>query len=203
MTNLRIIVAITGASGVVYGVRLLEELNRRDVEVHLIVSENGEKILKLEMNIDVRELGKLAYKVYDPHDLTAPLASGSFISNGMVIVPCSVKTMAKIASGICDDLITRAAHCTLKEGRKLILVIREMPLRVIDIMNMLLLKLEGAIVMPASPAFYHKPQNIDDLINYVVGKVLDALGIEHNLYKRWGDGYYREDRQASARGLKV
>ncbi|GAB6944991.1 UbiX family flavin prenyltransferase [Vulcanisaeta sp. JCM 14467] len=189
----RIIVGITGASGVIYGVRFLEMVKRYagDSEVHLVVSNTAIDILRYETELDKGSLLKLADKVYTEDELGAPIASGSFKHDGMVVIPCSMKTLASIAHGITDNLITRAADVTLKERRRLILVIRETPLNLIHIKNMELVTLAGAIVMPAAPAFYNRPRTIDDMVNFIVGRVLDLLGIENDLYRRWS-GYTEE-----------
>ncbi len=182
---MKLVVAITGASGVIYAVRLLEVLKNLNVETHLIVSENAKTILKLELNMNTDALKSLCSHIYDNNDLTAPMASGSFQHNGMVIIPCSMKTLAGIATGYAENLILRAADVTLKLKKPLILVIRETPYNLIHVRNMLKAMLAGAIVLPASPAFYYKPKTIDDIVNYVVGRVLDVLGLKHNLYSRW------------------
>ncbi len=181
---------ITGASGVIYGVRFLEAIRHyaSDSEVHLVISNAAVRILRHELGLDREYIARLADRVYGEDELDAPIASGSFRHDGMVIIPCSMKTLASIAHGIADNLITRAADVALKERRKLILVIRETPLNLVHIRNMELVTLAGAIVMPASPAFYHRPRSIDDLVNFIVGRVLDLLGIENDLYSRWGQG---------------
>nr|KJR71507.1 MAG: aromatic acid decarboxylase [Vulcanisaeta sp. AZ3] len=186
----RFIVSITGASGVIYGIRLLEVIKRyeSDAEIYLVMSSTAIDIMKHEVGVDEKYVARLADKVYDEHDLGAPIASGSFKHDGMVIIPCSMKTLASIAHGITDNLIVRAADVALKERRRLILVVRETPLNLVHIRNMELVTLAGAIVMPAAPAFYHRPSNIDDLINFIVGRVLDLLGIENDLFRRWS-GY--------------
>ncbi len=182
---MRLIVAITGASGVVYGKRLLEVLREKKVETYLIVSKAAENVIQHELETTKRELEKLASHVYDVNDLNAPIVSGSFKTDGMIVIPCSMKTLAGITHGYSDNLILRAADVTLKEKRKLILVPRETPLSVVHLRNMLDLASQGVFILPAMPAYYHKPQKIEDLIDFVVGKALDLLGIEHELFKRW------------------
>ncbi|MFQ6081581.1 MAG: UbiX family flavin prenyltransferase [Candidatus Bathyarchaeia archaeon] len=182
---MRLIVAITGASGVVYGKRLLEVLRGRGVETHLVVSKAAERVIEHELEITREDLEKLADHAYDVDDLTAPLVSGSFKTDGMIVTPCSMKTLAGIAHGYSENLVLRAADVTLKERRRLVLVPRETPLSVVHLQNMLELARQGVIMVPAMPAYYHKPKNIDGLVDYVVGKVLDCLGIDHALFGRW------------------
>jgi 4-hydroxy-3-polyprenylbenzoate decarboxylase len=182
---LRLIVAITGASGVVYGKRLLGILQERKVETHLVVSKAAEKVIEHELEMRKKELEELASHVYDVNDLSAPIVSGSFKTDGMIVIPCSMKTLAGIAHGYSDNLILRAADVTLKEKRKLILVPRETPLSVVHLRNMLDLASQGVLIVPAMPAYYHKPEKIEDLVDFIAGKVLDLLGIEHELFKRW------------------
>jgi len=182
---LRLIVAITGASGVAYGKRLLEVLREKKVETYLIVSKAAENVIEHELETTKRELEKLASHVYDVNDLSSPIVSGSFKIDGMIVIPCSMKTLAGIALGYSDNLILRAADVTLKEKRKLILVPRETPLSMVHLRNMLDLASQGVFILPAMPAYYHKPEKIEDLIDFVVGKALDLLGIEHKLFKRW------------------
>lgn len=183
---MRIIIGITGASGVVYAVRLLETLsNMKSVEVHLVASRTAEKILKLEMGLGMDELKKLADYTYDIEDLTAPISSGSFHFDSAIIIPCSMKTLAGIASGYSENLLLRVADIALKMKRKLVLVVREAPYNIIHLKNMLKVAEAGGIIMPASPAFYHKPESIDELVNYVVGRVLEIIGVTHNLYPAW------------------
>jgi len=182
---LRLIVAITGASGVIYGKRLLEVLREKKVETHLIVSKAAEKVIEHELEATKKDLERLASHVYSVDDLSAPFMSGSFQTDGMIIIPCTMKTLAGIANGYSDNLVLRAADVTLKERRKLIVVPRETPLSVIHLRNMLTVAKLGVAVIPAMPAFYHKPKKIDDLVDFVVGKVLDCLGVEHKLFKRW------------------
>jgi len=179
---MRYIVAITGCSGTRYGIRLLEEL---EGEKELIVSEMGKKVLEQETEYGYEDMDSLADDVYEDDDLFAPPASGTHKIDAMVICPCSQSTVAKIAAGLSDSLITRAASVTLKEQRKLVLVPRETPLNEIMLENELKLARAGAIVLPASPAFYQEPKSLDDMVDFVVGKVLDQLGQEHELFKRW------------------
>lgn len=181
----QIILAISGASGSVYGVRLLQALKASKVVVHLIISPTAAINLRLETGMSPDDLARLADHTYAANDLAAPISSGSFPIDGMVVAPCSTKTLAAIAHGYSDNLITRAADVALKEKRPLILVPRETPLSQIHLENMLTLARAGAIVLPASPGFYHSPKTIDDLVDHIVGKIMDALHIEHSLYKRW------------------
>lgn len=181
---MRYVVAITGCSGIRYGVRLLETLDGR---ISLIVSRTGEKIMRHEMGLDRESLSPLVENTYEDDDLFAPLSSGSHQFEAMVIVPCSASTMGKLACGIADTLITRTAGVALKEGRKLILVPRETPMSSIMIENELRLSRCGATILPASPGFYHSPESIDDLVDFIVGKVLDQLHQKHRLYRRWAD----------------
>jgi len=182
---LRLVVAVTGASGVVYGRRLLEVLREKKVETHLIVSRAAEKVAEHELGISKKDLKKLATHSYDVDDLTAPLMSGSFKTDGMVIIPCSMKTLAGIVHGFADNLILRAADVALKEKRPLVLVPRETPLSLVHLRNMLEAAKIGVCMVPAMPAFYHRPRKIDDLVNFIVGRVLNCLGIEHRLFKRY------------------
>jgi 4-hydroxy-3-polyprenylbenzoate decarboxylase len=183
----KLTIALTGASGVIYGKRLLEELRNKKVETHLVISQAAKKIIKHELGTSEKTLEKLATHVHEIDDWSSPIVSGSYKTDGMVIVPCSMKTLAGIANGFAENVILRAADVTLKEKRKLILVPRETPVNTIHLRNMLDLAQHGAIIVPAMPAFYHKPTNIDDLVDFMVGRVLDVLGIEHALYKRWQD----------------
>jgi 4-hydroxy-3-polyprenylbenzoate decarboxylase len=183
--TMHLIVAITGCSGVIYGVRLLEACRKLGIETDLIVSQAAEKLLELELGKTIKDIRKLATRNYSQDDLAAPLASGSVKTDGMIIAPCSMKTLGAIASGIADNLITRAADVTLKEGRSLVLVPRETPLNLIHLENMVRLKLAGATILPAMPGFYHEPKEISELIDFIVGKILDVLGVEHKLYRRW------------------
>lgn len=182
---MKLVLAITGASGVIYGKRLLEVLRNKNVDTHLVISQAAEKIIAHELGTTKKTLEKLANHVYEVNDWSSPIVSGSFKTDGMVIAPCSMKTLAGIANGFAENVILRAADVMLKEKRKLILVPRETPLNIIHLRNMLDLAKQGAIILPAMPAYYHKPKNIEALADFVVGRILDVLGIEHNLYRRW------------------
>lgn len=184
----RIIVGITGASGPIYGVRLLQCLSRiPSVETHLVLSESAGITLRLECpGWTAARMKALADHVHAPHDLAAPISSGSFKTHGMVVIPCSMKTLGNIAHGTGGDLLCRAADVVLKERRRLILVPRETPLNLIHLRNMVAATEAGAIIAPPMPAFYHQPKNVDDLIHHTLGKVLDLLEIEHILFRRWG-----------------
>ena len=182
---MKLVLAITGASGVIYGKRLLEVLRNKNVDTYLVISQAAERIIAHELGITKKSLENLANHVYEVNDWSSPLVSGSFKTDAMVIAPCSMKTLAGIANGFAENVILRAADVMLKEKRKLILVPRETPLNTIHLRNMLDLAKQGAIIVPAMPAYYHKPKSIDALVNFVVGRVLDVLGIEHNLYRSW------------------
>jgi len=182
---MRLVIAITGASGVIYGKRLLEALHSKSIETHLVISQAAERIIEHELGMTKKTFEKLADHVYEVKDWNSPIVSGSFKTDGMVIVPCSMKTLAGIANGYSDNVILRAADVTLKEKRKLILVPRETPLNVIHLQNMLNLAKQGVLIVPAMPAYYHKPKSIEALVNFIVGKVLDLLGIKNTLHKRW------------------
>lgn len=182
---MKILLSITGASGSIYGVRLFEQLNKSSNEIHLIVSEGAKKILEHETNYKVSDLKKKSNFYYENKDMFAGPASGSFQLDAMVVCPCSMKTLSAVANGYGDTLTTRAASCRLKEEKKLILVIRETPLDLPGIKNMLSAKRAGATILPATPGFYHKPKNIDDLVDFIVGRILDNLGIKNSLFNRW------------------
>jgi len=175
---MRILVAISGASGIAYGTRLVDVLRKSKHRVSVVVSEGARAVARAEKQ-------KLPKSEYDEEDVSAPFASGSHKMDAMIIIPCSVKTLGEVANGIGDNLITRAAEVILKERRKLILVVRETPLSYIAIKNMETVTLAGGIILPAAPGFYHNPKKIEDLVDFVVGKTLDQLDIEHNLFKRW------------------
>jgi len=182
---MRFFLSIGGASGSIYGVRLLEALVKTDAEVHLVVSEGAKKILEYETKYVFSDLKKMADICYDNNDFFAGPASGSFQLDAMIVCPCSMKTLSAIANGYCDTLTSRAAFCVLKEEKKLIIVPRETPLNLPAIQNMEKAKLAGATILPGMPGFYHKPKSIGDLVDFVVGKILDQIGVEHSLFKRW------------------
>lgn len=184
---MRLVIAITGASGVIYGIRALEVLKELGVETHLIMSEWGEKTIAIETDKSGDYVRALASRVHDDRNMAAPISSGSFKVDGMAVIPCSMKTLASIANGLDDTLASRAAGVCIKESRKVVVIPREAPLSRIHLENMS--KLAGVpnvVIMPAMPGFYHRPKTMGDLIDHVVGKVLDQFGIEHDLFKRWG-----------------
>ncbi|MFW9786752.1 MAG: UbiX family flavin prenyltransferase [Candidatus Thorarchaeota archaeon] len=180
-----VLVCMTGASGAIYGIRLLRALKSLGHEVHLIISKWGEETLKYETGIDTDTLKKEVDFFYDEHDLAAGPASGTFPIDSMVVIPCSMKTLAGIAHGYADNLIGRAADCSLKERRKLIIVPRESPMNLIQIRNMAAVTEAGAIVIPASPAFWSKPTTIEELVDSVIERVLAHLGIEKESAAKW------------------
>lgn len=185
----RLIVGISGASGVVYGVRLLQVLAERpEIETHLIVSRAARLIVAHESENTVVQVEALANHAYAPDDLAAPIASGSFVTDGMVIAPCSIKTLSAIANSYTADLLSRAADVTLKEGRQLLLVVRETPLHLGHLRLMVRAAELGAVIFPPIPAFYGHPQTIADLVDGTVGRILARLGVDNELYARWGDG---------------
>lgn len=197
--NKKIVVAICGASGSIYGIRLLKALLKNPVNIYLIISNAGYKVLEHETGYRgesfssfLKDKGVVIHNdadlnIYEQDDFFAPPASGSFRNDGMVIVPCSMKTLGAIASGIADNLIHRAADVNLKEKRPLILLPRETPLNLIHLKNMYVAAKAGATIMPPSPSFYSNPESISDLVDSVIARVLDHLEIEHDLVKEWGD----------------
>ncbi len=182
---MHLLLAITGCSGVEYGERMLEICEELDIETSLVISPVARDLIDLELDTGPEKFEKTATNMYDPSDTGAKIASGSVDIGGMCIIPCSMKTLSSIANGISNNLITRAADVTLKEERKLVLVPRETPLNQIHLKNMTKLSEAGGTILPAMPGFYHKPESIDDLIDFIVGKTLDQFDIEHNLYETW------------------
>jgi 4-hydroxy-3-polyprenylbenzoate decarboxylase len=184
--TMRLIVGISGSTGAIYGIRLLQVLRQEQAaETHLIVSEAAERTIAWETSYTADDVRKLADHWYPVGDIGAALSSGSFRTDGMVIAPCSVKTLASIATGVCDNLLARAADVTLKERRKLVLLVREAPFTLAHIRNMEAVTLMGGIIAPPLPAFYNHPQSIDDIVNHAVGRVLDLFGLDVGLVKRW------------------
>ena len=183
----KIVIGFSGASGIIYGIRLLEILHSINIQTYLIISEWAKKNIEIETDKTLEYVKSLSSVNYDNFKLDASVSSGSFLHDGMVIVPCSMKSLSSIANGYDDTLISRAASVTLKESRKLIIVPRETPLSRIHLENMIKLQEAGAIILPAMPGFYHKPSTIDEIIDHLVGKILDQLKIEHDLFKRWKD----------------
>lgn len=188
---MRTVVALTGASGSVYGTRLLKALPGHKT---VIVSDDAASIAEEETGLDREDIESLGDEHFSNSDLAAPVSSGSVGFDAMVIAPCSASTMSKIACGIADNLITRAASVALKERRKLVLVVRETPLSTIHLSNMERLSSAGAVILPACPAFYPRPETVDDMVDFVVGRVLDVLGVDNRLYKRWSGGGVRGSR---------
>ena len=181
----RIVLAISGATGAIYGIKLLEELNAAGVETQLIVSDSAQKTIEMETDYSLDDIGKMASQQFPNSDISAPPASGSFLHHGMVIAPCSMKTLSAIASGYANNLINRAADVTIKEKRKLVLLVRETPLSPIHLENMLKLARLGVVIMPPVPSFYNLPNTIEDMIKQLTGRIFDQLGIENSLVKRW------------------
>ena len=196
-----IIVGITGASGAIYAIRLLEALRDAGRDVHLSISPSGRDVIRHELNLDIdlnnfdaarlrlrKESANAALHYFHHQDFMAPMASGSFLSDGMAICPCSGSTLSSVAAGSATNLIQRAAEVQLKERRKLVLVPREAPLSLAHIDNMRRVTEAGGVILPASPGFYHGEQSVDELVNFVVARICDQLGVEHSLTKRWGSG---------------
>jgi len=183
---LKLIVGITGSTGVIYGVRLLQVLKEKKVQTHLIITEWAKKCLAMETDFTPDEVKSLATTVSDEANMAASVSSGTHKTDGMIVIPCSMKTLSSIAVGYDETLIARAAGVTLKESRKLILVTRETPLTAINLENMLKLARLGVVILPPVPGFYTRPKTIDEIVDHTVGKCLDQFDIEHNLYKRWG-----------------
>jgi flavin prenyltransferase len=183
---LRLVVGISGASGVVYGLRTLEILHSMKIETHVVLSQWGEKNIEIETDKTIEYVRSLATALYGNDSLAAPISSGSFLHSGMIIVPCSMKTLASIANGYDETLISRAAGVTLKESRLLVVVPRETPLSRIHLQNMLKLAEAGAVILPAMPGFYHKPTSLQDMVDHLVGKIIDQFNIRNNLSRRWG-----------------
>ncbi len=183
----RIIVGISGASGVVYGVRALEALRRAGVETHLVLSRAAEMTLAYETDLKVKDVERLASVVHKPEDVGASISSGSFKTLGMIVAPCSIRSLAEIAYGNTTSLLSRAADVVLKEKRRLVLFVREAPLDVRHLRAMTQAAEAGAVILPPMPAFYQLPQSVDDIVNHTVGRALDLFDIETDLVRRWGE----------------
>ena len=196
----RIVIGISGASGVIYGVRMLELLKETDFETHLIVSDSGRLNIEIETAYKPRNVEAMADFVYDHKDMAASLSSGSFLTEGMVVVPCTIKSLSGIANSYNENLLVRAADVTLKEKRKLVLVVRETPLHIGHLRLMTLAAEMGAHLLPPVPSFYHRPKTIEDIIDQTIGKIFDYFGIEHDLFRRWGAD--KKDAKDSKAGLK-
>lgn len=184
---LRLVVGISGASGVIYGLRTLEILHSMKIETHVVLSQWGEKNIEIETDKTIEYVRSLATALYGNDSLAAPISSGSFLHSGMIIVPCSMKTLASIANGYDETLISRGAGVTLKESRLLVVVPRETPLSRIHLQNMLKLAEAGAVILPAMPGFYHKPTSLQDMVDHLVSKIIDQFNIRNNLSRRWGN----------------
>lgn len=195
---MRLVIGISGSTGAIYGIRLLEVLKGvPDVETHLVISQAGKRTLVEETDLTVRDVEALATRAYDDRDIGAALASGSFKTAGMVIAPCSMKMVSALANSFASTLIARAGDVTLKEGRTLVAVVRETPLHMGHLRQMLALAEIGGVILPPMPAFYHRPKTIDDIVNHTVGRILDRFGIPHTLVREWtGTGRSREPQSA-------
>lgn len=187
MSN-RIIIGITGASGVIFGIEILKNLKELGYETHLILTEAAQKNIRIETEYSIKGVETLATKAYKNDELAAPLSSGSFMTMGMIIAPCTIKSLSAIAHSYTHNLLIRAADVCLKERRKLVLLVRETPLHQGHLRLMSLVAEMGALILPPMPAFYHRPKTIQDMINHTVGKVLDVFHIDHRLYPRWEGG---------------
>jgi 4-hydroxy-3-polyprenylbenzoate decarboxylase len=187
-TPRRLVIGISGASGTIYGIRMLEMLRQTDIETHLVMSKSAEMTLVYETSYKPKDVRALASVNHPAADIGASISSGSFPTMGMVVVPCSIRTMSEIASGVTSSLMSRAADVVLKERRRLVLAVRETPLHGGHLRTLATLSDIGAIIAPIVPAFYNKPKTVDDIINHTVGRLLDLFGIETKLVKRWKGG---------------
>jgi 4-hydroxy-3-polyprenylbenzoate decarboxylase len=184
----RLIVGITGASGAIYGIRLLEVLRRHgEIETHLVMTKPAERTIAQETGYGVADVQAMASVVHTVADIGASIASGSFLTLGMAVAPCSIHTVSAIAACIADNLLIRAADVVLKEGRKLVLLVRETPLHTGHLRSMLAAAEAGAVIMPPVPAFYHRPRTLEQVVDHTVGRVLDRFGVAHDLSPRWGE----------------
>jgi len=188
----RLVIGISGASGAIYGIRMLEMLKKTDIETHLVMSKSAEMTVVYETDYKPKDVKALASVVHPAADIGASISSGSFPTLGMVILPCSIRTMSEIATGVTSSLVSRAADVVLKEKRRLVLGVRETPLHGGHLRTLVTLSDMGAVIAPIMPAFYNKPQTVDDIINHTVGRLLDLFGIETKLVKRWEGGPVEE-----------
>lgn len=185
---MKLIVGISGASGAVYGIRTLQTLRACQVESHLVLTDSAKKVIEMETAFSVEEVENLADNVYDNRDIGACISSGSFRTDGMLIAPCTIKSLSALANSYNDSLLVRAADVMLKERRKLVLIPRETPLHIQHLKLLMAVTEMGAVVLPPMPAYYHMPKTIDDIINQTVGKVLDQFNVDHQLFNRWEGG---------------
>ncbi|MCK5554223.1 MAG: UbiX family flavin prenyltransferase [Deltaproteobacteria bacterium] len=183
----RIIVGISGASGAIYGIRMMEALKGR-AESHLVISMAARRTISMETSYEVPQIESMAVTVHDFNNLAAPISSGSFRTDGMVIVPCSMKSLSAVANSYGENLMARAADVTLKERRRLVLVVRETPLHIGHLRLMVRASEMGAIIFPPLPTFYNRPETLEEVLDHTIGRILDLFEIEHTLFKRWGEG---------------
>jgi len=198
MMSKRIVVGISGASGVIYGIRILTLLKENDYETHLIISEAGKTNIAIETDHTAEEVAAMASCTYANADVAAAVASGSFLTEGMIVAPCTIKSLSGIANSFTDNLLLRAADVTLKENRKLVLMVRETPLHKGHLRLMTMAADMGAHILPPVPSFYHHPKTIEDIIDQTVGKIFDYFGIEHSLFERWGEGGDKTSRNVGS-----
>lgn len=182
---MKIVVGISGASGAIYGIKTLEVMNQLGIESHVVISNAAVKTIQHETSYTIEKVQKLATKLYSQEDIGASISSGSFKVDGMIVAPCSIKTLSAIANSYNDELITRAADVQLKERRKLVLLVRETPFNLSHLQHMTLITQMGGVILPPVPSFYHKPKDLNDIVSQSVGKALDQFGIDANLFDRW------------------
>ena len=186
---MRLVIGISGASGAAYGIRALQSLHEAGVETHLVLTDAALETIRLETGLKKGDVIRLATQAHPLNDITSKVASGSFSTDGMLVIPCSMKTLGGIATGYSDNLLLRAADVTLKERRRLVLVVRETPLSLIHLENMVRVTTAGAVVLPAMPAFYNRPRTVEEIVDQIVGRALDLFGVDHGLVKTWkGEG---------------
>jgi len=197
---MRLVIGISGATGSIYGIRILETLQKCAVETHLVLTDSAKRTIDMETDYAVEQIEAMATKVHDYRDIGASIASGSFKTDGMIIAPCAIKSLSALANSYNDNLLIRSADVALKEKRKLVVMVRETPLHVGHLRLMTTVAEMGGIILPPMTAFYHLPQTIDDIINQSVGKALDQFNIEHNLFRRWtGEGKEKSKKLGNMR----